>query len=65
MDLRRNDFLPVYKLSVGHGLPVAFENHDWLLSVAEIIVVDTVVWKHKKKMSKKLKTDQRMLKQTC
>lgn len=43
MYLRRNNFLSVDELGIGDGLPVAFEHHDWLLSVAEIIVVNTVV----------------------
>ena len=42
-NLRGNYLLAVDKLGVGHGLPVAFEHHDGLLSVAEIVGVDAVV----------------------
>lgn len=55
--LRRNNLLSVDKLGIGHGLPVTFEHHDGLLGVAQVVVVDTVVWAgtHTKKNSRELK----------
>lgn len=47
VDLRRYDFLSVNKLGVGNGFAVAFEHHDRLLGVAEVVVMDTVICKEK------------------
>lgn len=43
--LRRNDFFPTHKFCVGDCLAMPFEHHDWLLSVAKIVVVNTVIWR--------------------
>lgn len=43
--IRRHNFFSIDELGVGHCFPVAFENHDGLLSVSQVIVVHTVVWK--------------------
>lgn len=57
--LRRDNFLPVDKLGVRHGLPVTFEHHDGLLSVAQVVVMDTVVWAGNNKCKHCVKTRSR------
>lgn len=47
-NLRRDNFLSADKLGVRHSLPVTFKDHDWLLGVPQVIVMDTVVCKHRK-----------------
>lgn len=43
--IRRHNLFSIDKFGIGHCFPVAFENHDGLLSVSQVIVVHTVVWK--------------------
>lgn len=43
--LRRDDFFPADEFCIGDGLAVPFEHHDGLLSVAEVVVVNTVIWR--------------------
>lgn len=45
--LRRDYFLPTNKLCIRNSLAVTFEDHDGLLSVPKIIIVDTVIWGRK------------------
>lgn len=47
--LRRDNFFPAHKFCVGDCLAMPFEHHDRLLSVAKIVVVNTVIWRWERK----------------